>query len=554
MTNQTATSSFSRRAFVRAVLLGGAIIGVGACSSPSGGQASISPTVAPAAGAPAPTAGSRASAVKTGGMLTVAYGLNPSSLDPHLGNSGGDAFYWRAMFDTLVGLDQQYQPTPELSLAQSWETPDDHTIVFHLRPNVTLHDGSPLDSDLIKWNMQRVLDPQLQSTAAASFSALDHVETPDSMTARFVLKSPDSALLALLGDRGGAIISRKAAEQYGDQFGSHPVGSGPFVFEQWVPNGSVSMKRNSTYWRKDTQGTPLPYLDGVKMQIIPDPTAALAAVNAGQAQLSGINAKDVAQVQANPSLTLLRFDGASIASVLVFNTDKPAVQDVRVRQAICYALNPAAVNKAVYFDQNTVALAGMWPINTWVYQPITDRPKYDPNKAKQLLQDAGQSGAVNVQMITWPDDPSQLQQATAYQAQLKDVGITADIQQFSVGVATANFFKNGMGDIFSTGWSRYPEPDWIASNNFNASAYYNPMKKPFDPQVQPLIEQGRESFDQAKRKDIYNRLSQIVVNQGFYVPMIYGTGLVAATKSLQGTDTLFSGDAKWSFTQLWLGA
>jgi len=78
---------------------------------------------------------------------------------------------------------------------------------------------------------------------------------------------------------------------------------------------------------------------------------------------------------------------------------------------------------------------------TWVYQPLAGRPTYDPNKAKQLLQDAGQSGGLSVQMISWTDDPTQLQQATAYQSQLKDVGIAAEIQQFSVGVATANFFK-----------------------------------------------------------------------------------------------------------------
>jgi ABC-type transport system substrate-binding protein len=561
---------FSRWRLGRRAFLGAAAAGLGAvavaCGSKnkagnttSAGTTAASPTAAsasrqsatPRGGTPPPSA----TKPKIGGSATIGYGLNPSSLDPQLGNSGGDAYYWRAIFDTLVGTDRNYQPTPALSLARTWETPDPTTLIFQLRDGVTLHDGTPLTSDLVSWNIQRVQNPQLKSTAAASFATVDRVETPDPLTARFVLKSPDSALLGLLADRGGAIISRQAAEKFGDKFGANPVGAGPFMFEEWVPNNYVKLKAFPSYWRKDASGNRLPYLDELTIRIVPDPTAALASVRAGELQLAGLAAKDVSSVQNDSSLTLLRFAGGSVASVLVFNLDKPDVQDPRVRLAICYGVDPEAVNRAVYFGQNTVAQGGMWPINTWVYQPVPGRPAYDPNKAKQLLAQAGHSNGVNVQMITWTDDPTQVQQATQYQSQLKQIGVNVQIEQFTVGVATANFYSNSRDDLYSTGWSRYPEPDWNASLMYTPSGFYNPMKREIDPQLTKLVEQGRQEYDQEKRKQIYNQINDIVINKyTYYVPMIYGTNLVVATKKILGTDTLFTGDGKWQYPYLSLAS
>jgi len=545
----------------RQLLKGGLVAGVGAVGAATVGCGSSSSKSTPtpsasnsgtATGGATASANAGAGTPKAGGDLTLAYSLSPSSLDPQLGNSGGDGYYWKAMFDTLVGLNSQYLPTANLSLATSWENPDPTTFIFHLRDGVTLHDGTKFDSSLVQWNIQRVQNPQLRSTAAASFASVQSVDTPDPLTATFKLKQPNSALLGLLGDRGGAIISRTAAEKYGDQFGSHPVGSGPFVFQEWVPNSDVKMTKNPNYWRKDASGNALPYLNSVTVKIIPDPTSSLASLQAGQLQLSAVAAKDVSGVQGNSSLNLAKMEGASIASLFCFNTDKPAVKDARVRQAISCAVNPDAVNKSVYFGLNSVAQAGMWPINTWVYQPIPDRPKYDVQKAKQLLSAAGVNGNLSVEMVTWTDDPSQVQQATLYQAQLKQVGIDAKISQFNVGTATANFFVNGMGDFYSTGWSRYPEPAWDAQNNYAATGYYNPMKKWIDPKLQDLLNQGLATADEQQRKSVYAKVDEIVVaQQAFYVPFLYGTSFAASTKKLQGTDTLFAGDGKWLYAQLW---
>lgn len=132
------------------------------------------------------------------------------------------------------------------------------------------------------------------------------------------------------------------------------------------------------------------------------------------------------------------------------------------------------------------------------------------------------------------------------------MGINAQISQFNVGTATANFFTNGQGDFYSTSWSMYPEPDNIATNNLAPNAFYNPMKRAVDPQVEQLLQQGRATYEQEERREIYTRLAKISLDQAYYVPFIFGTALVALDKKVQGTDTLIDGAIKWVYHQLWL--
>lgn len=551
---------WKRRQSRRTFLGGAAVAGIGTaaliagCGDDSSG--SSTPGITPAAGttsaASSTTAAatSAANAPKPGGELSAALTLAPSTLDPHLGNSGGDDYYWRAMFDTLVGVDQDYKIQEASSLAESWEQPDDTTIIFHLRDGVTLHDGSTFDSDLVKWNMDRVKDPELHSTYAALMAPLEQVETPDPKTATFHMDAPDAAMFSNLYQRGGAIISRQAADQFGDQFGSHPVGAGPFIFDEYVPNSHVRMKKNPNYWRKDAAGNALPYLDAVTLRILPDQTSALASMKSGQLQLMGINPSQLSGVENDKSFTLLKVPGSSIGSLLVFNLDKPEVSDVRVRQAIAMSINAEAVNKAVYFDTATVADSGLWPEGSWIYQPSSKYPKYDLDKAKQLLSEAGVSSP-NIGLLTY-SATTLVQQSTLYQSQLKQAGINAQLSQLAVGPATADFFVNHTVPVFSTSWSFYPEPDNASANNFDANGYYNPMKKFIDPKMEALLKQGRETYDQDERKKIYNEVNDIVLEQCYYVPYIYGTALLLGSSKLQNMDKLVDGAKKWVYPELWI--
>jgi ABC-type transport system substrate-binding protein len=161
-----------------------------------------------------------------GGHLRVAYGLEASSLDPHLGRSGGDAYYWKQMFDHIVAADSKLVSQERISLAESWEIPDPKTMVFHLRKGVKFHDGTDFNADAIKFNIDRMLAPDSTATPKASFSVIDRVEVVDPYTAKFHLKRPWGAGLSMIADRGGTVNSPAAIKKHGKAYGFNPVGTG----------------------------------------------------------------------------------------------------------------------------------------------------------------------------------------------------------------------------------------------------------------------------------------------------------------------------------------
>ncbi len=337
------TRTISRRALVRGASSGGlagAAAWLAACGGGSGGQKGAAPSGSQAAGQSAASG-----APKAGGTLNLAYPSEPSSLDPHTGNSGGDDYYWYTMFDTLAAYDQRFVSQPDISLAEKWEIPDQTTMVFHLRQGVKFHDGTAFDAAAVKFNIERVLDPDLKSTARAFLLSIDRVETPDAATARFVLKEPDAALLGLLGGRGGAMVSPTAVQKLGKEFGSKPVGTGPFQFVEWAPGDHVSVKKNAPYWGKDKSGNQLPYLDQVVFHIIPDPTVSFANLQTGEVQLAGIDPKNLAQAQSNPDLTIIKREGSGVASVIVANFAKAPMDNANLRRAVMWAIDPAAVKR-----------------------------------------------------------------------------------------------------------------------------------------------------------------------------------------------------------------
>jgi peptide/nickel transport system substrate-binding protein len=541
-----------RRLGRRAMLAGAVTVGLGALVAACSGGSSKSRGQTGGGASPGPAA--KSGAPVSGGKLSVAYGLEPSSLDPQAGNSGGDRFSYAPMFDTLVGLDEKAVPQPVLSLAEKWEVADPTAIVFHLRQGVKFHDGSPFDAETVKWNIQRVQDPDLKSTARASMLIVDRVETPDPATARFILKSPDAALMSDLGGRGGTMVSRTAVEKLGKEFSSKPVGTGPFQFVEWAPGSHVTVKKNPSYWRKDDAGNQLPYLDEVTVNIIPDDTVQYANLQTGEVQLAAVSAKDLPSAQSNPDLSVITRQAAGVGSVLVFNLDKSPLDNVNLRRAITWAIDPAAVNQAVQFGRWVPAEGGLWTPASWAYVPTPNKPKYDPNKAKQFLRAGGVPDGFSFNLLTY-SNPVLQQQTEIFQGQLAKVGIKATIDQKDVGAATNAFFVDRTSPLFSTSWGisgAGQDPDPICTTNFTAEGFYNPMKRPISPNMDALIKKGRETYDQDERKKIYAQINEIDFDQVFFVPILYSSLWAGLRKPLQGGENLYGAGFTWRYEVLWL--
>jgi peptide/nickel transport system substrate-binding protein len=487
---------------------------------------------------------------KYGGHLRFAYGLEASSLDPHLGRSGGDGYYWKQMFDLLVGADSSLISQPQLSLATSWETPNPKTMVFHLRKGVKFHDGTDFNAEAVKFNIERILDPATGATPRASLSVIERVEVIDPYTVKFHLKGPWGAGLSMLGDRGGAMNSPTAVKKWGKEYGFHPVGTGPFKLAEYVSGSHATFVKNENYWGKDKNGNRLPYLDKITLRIIKDPAVLAAALQAGEVDVAYINPKDVDKFRQNPKFVMKTFEGSAIGHLLVFNQSMPPMDNVNLRRAVAYAVNPQAINQSAFFGKAIVATSGMWPKGGWVFDDTVPRPYYDLKKAREYLKLGGKPNGFEMDVITW-DSATLIPSTELLKAMLAQVGIKVNIKVYNVGTGTEKFFHTKEAPMFSTSWSLYPEPDWIASLCYKSDGYYN-AGKTAHPEIDELVKQGASTYDVKKRKAIYRRVNEIILGDVYYVPMIYSVTYAVAPLKVQGMDTLISWDAKMVLKELWL--
>src|SRR5581483_11109456 len=185
-----------------------------------------------------------------GGTLRVGWIPGAKTLDPHFSVQFPERFVLYLVCNTLVGLDRSFNVVPEL--ARSWQiAPDGKRVTFHLQPGVKFHDGTDLTAEAVKWNLERILDPQNKSPQRSQLEpAVASVSAPDPLTVVVELKKPFAPLLAALGERPGFIVSPTAVKKLGDGFGRSPVCTGPFRFVEWIADSRVTVERFPDYWEK----------------------------------------------------------------------------------------------------------------------------------------------------------------------------------------------------------------------------------------------------------------------------------------------------------------
>lgn len=488
-----------------------------------------------------------------GGHLRVGFGGEPTSLDAVLGRGGGDAYYWRQIFDQLVDANPDLSPRVSTSLATSWviET-DPDAITFSLRKGVRFHDGTDFDAAAVKLNVERILDPHTMATPRASMTVIDSVDVVDSHTVRFNLKQPWGAGLAMLADRGGVMSSPAAIAKLGDDYGWAPAGTGPFKVAKVITGTMVHMVRNEHYWAKDDAGNRLPYLDEITIRVIRDQTVLASALRTGEIDLAYLPYKDVARFRRDDRFRIHEMEGGGVALVLVFNLGLDPLADANLRLAVAHAIDPVVINRAIFFDKVRVADAGMWPMGAWAYEPSLPRPTYDPEKAREFLRKAGRPDGFEFTAVT-NNSPVLVPVAEILRAMLKKVGIRMNIEVLAGGPATERFFHGRVYPMYMTTWSRYPEPDWLASLAYKSDGFYNAGNLE-RPDIDALVAEGASLYDLADRKAVYDQLAAKVLEEAWYVPLLYDVNYAAAPKRVHNLDRLMGFDGKMNLRELWIEA
>lgn len=446
---------------------------------------------------------SKAVAPRRGGIAQVSFGgaTQADKLDPALLDDFFEAFAGGLLFDSLVAVDSNNNPIP--ALAESWDhSADGRTWRFKLRRGVEFHNGKPFTSTDAAFTIRRLLDPKLGSGAYPQFAPIltaGGIRPRGRHEIEFQLKVPDAFFPNLLSTFYPRMLPAGTTSA---ELVTTAIGTGPFKLVSFTPGVELQVARNAEYWQAGR-----PYLDGVKVSVITEQETKLESVLSGDADAcDSVQFSSYTQVESSGVAQLLRAPGSTLMTYVADQQDG-ANRDLRVRQALKYAIDRHQIVKEVFFG-NALASADI-PIPPGdAYYPKTIEPfPYDPEKARSLLKRAGYRDGVNGVLLTSAVAAGMVEIAQVIQQQSKSAGINLSVRQLPVGT----YYNQAPGKpYFIDYWLREHVSLMLpqmygptAPDTSNESRFANPT-------VTKLIVRAQSTFDLAKQKQTYDDIFNIV--------------------------------------------
>ncbi|MGE9292092.1 MAG: ABC transporter substrate-binding protein [Puniceicoccales bacterium] len=449
--------------------------------------------------------------------LVIAQSAEPKSLDPHVATSLNDFRVLENVYEGLV----RFKPGTmdiEPALAERWEISEDGRVyTFYLRGGVRFHDGSPFNAEAVQYNFERLLDPEHPEYDTGPFplsfffATVERVEVVNDLTVRLHLKEPFAPLLANLAYPTGYKVSPSELRRLRGDFGRMPSGTGPFRVAEWQSNRFVRLERYEGYW-----GTP-PKLAQVYFKTVTDENARLTELLSGAADLIVEVSPDMIQFFRDDAAFQVYEESGPHLWFLIFNLRSPVLEDVRVRQAINYAIDKQGLTEKLLQGTASVAAGPVPKAFGWAYDEALQPYPYDPGKARELINAAETEGAPLTLFATESGsgmlDPKGM--AEAIQADLAAVGldVTIETYEWNTYLSKVNGGLEGQADMAEMAWMTN-DPDtlpfltlrsqaWPEQGGFNSGYYANE-------QVDQWLEQARRETDLDKRAALYRKVQQVV--------------------------------------------
>jgi peptide/nickel transport system substrate-binding protein len=468
--------------------------------------------------------------------VTMVIESSPTSLDPRIGVDSQSEHISSLIFDSLVHKNAHFNLDPWL--ATSWETPDPLTYRFHLRTDVHFHNGKPLTATDVKYTLDSMRNGTVITAKAGALARIDHVDVPDAATVVIHLKQPDAALLWNLSDGAIGIVPAGS----GGDFAFHPIGSGPFRFVSQLQDDEVIIERNDHSWQ------PRPAIARIRFAVVPDAITRALELEKGSADvcINCLTADMVSALAKRPNLQVESGPGTNL-NYISFNTQDSLLRDVRVRQAIAYAMNRPLIISSLWRGRAQLA-ESLLPPEHWAWTGDVQQYPYDPAKANALLDAGGWKRGndgvrFHLTMKTSTDETSRLL-AMILQQQLRDIGIAVEVRSFEFATFYADISKgafqmytlrwlggNEDPDIFGYAFDSHRTPPRGA----NRGRYVNAA-------LDELIKEGATSSDQALRRTDYVKVQQILAAELPSINLWYLDAVLVHTRRLQNIHISSSGN------------
>lgn len=498
----------------------------------------------------------------SGGSYVAAALGDATYLNPVLSTDSASNDINSLVYNGLVKYDKDIQLIPEL--AQSWEiTEGGRVVTFRLRQDVKWHDGQPFTSADVKFTFEKLIDPKILSAFSSDYVIVKKVETPDPYTFRVIYNEPFAPAI----ESWGIGIIPKHIWENGD-FRTHPanrkpVGTGPYIFENWIPNEKITLRANPNYFL----GTP--YITRYIYRIIPDMSVQFLELRQGTwggmtPTPEQYNAYDeFFWAYDKYHYPAFRYD------YIAFNLKNPLFQDKRVRQAIAEAISKDDIIKGVY-QGLAVPATGPFPVTSWAYNPDVKPWPYDPERAKALLAEAGWKDTDGDGILDKDGKPfaftlvtnqgNKVRESIAQVAQmsLQKIGIKMEIRILEWSVFIHKYVDERAFEAVLLAWNLARDPDayaiWHSSqkgkSQYNFVSYNNP-------EVDRLLELGRRTFGIEKRRPIYQKIHELIAADIPYVFLVVPEALPVVHKKFMGVELAPAGLGwnfeKWFIPTQWQG-
>ena len=460
--------------------------------------------------ASAPTSNNPAPVTKQGNSMTVAVQDNFVSLDPHDTNDTLSFSAEKTMLEGLIGFDKDMKMVPVL--ATEWQSNAVATeFTFNLRQGVKFSDGTPFNAEAVKVNVDRLADPKSTLKRHSLFVLVTKTEVISEYTVKVTLKEPFGAMLNNFAHPAAMMISPKAIKDYGKDVSKNPVGTGQYVFKEWVQGDHLTVVKNPNYWQKGQ-----PKLDGITFKSVPENGSRIAMLKTGEADfIYPVPTEEAKTIDGQNGIVIDHKPGI-IVDYVSLNTMKKPFDNPKVRQALNFAVDKTAFMKVVY---NSFAgpLTSIIAPNVQFFTAQTPYP-YDVAKAKALLKEAGYADGFETTL--WSSNNSTSIKATQFlQQQLALVGVKVKIENMEAGTMSDKIWKitkpeDATIQMYFGGWSPSTgDADWgirpllgkgqIPPAGYNTAYYTNSEA---DKEIQNAI----KTADATQRKAAYDKVQTMV--------------------------------------------
>ncbi len=477
-------------------------------------------TTAPAAAATKPAAptATPAAKIKRGGTITNARAWTYPTFDPHVVSTpnlaGQRVLFDAPLFCVYNEQKKAFEVQPELF--ESWSFPNPTTAVFKVRKGVKFHDGTDLTPEVAAWNINRMVEHK-KSTARIYIEGVKNAEADGPDSIKINMKAPQASLLLMLTGAYTpiSIVSKAAVDKMGDdEFGRKAVGTGPFVFSNWISDDRLTVKKFDQYWKKGEDGQPLPYLDGMVFRNIPDTAVSVMELRAGSVdEIDETDPKDAATIKNDPNLTLIEIPASGrIFFYGGFNTRKGVFSDnLKLRQALNHAIDRDNMAKLVTFGMGQGHLYPQTGQGILGFDPSIKTYPFDLAKSKQLLTEAGYPNGVDIELSVMTREPERRLGEIAKQM-FDNAGFRTKIDALERLAFNA---KLGAGN-FDLGYWRGSLP---LDPDSNTRSFYSGGAGNWsgfvDPEVDKCMDEGRQEMDATKRHEIYKRCTNLVQERAY---------------------------------------